>query len=272
MMNAAVHVDGISFRYDDHGVFSDVSLDVLPGEVLCLLGPNGCGKTTLLRCVSGALKIEKGSIRLGQQELSAMTATEIARQIGFVFQEHSAPFPYSVIDVVCMGRAPHIRIFSAPIARDVQMAEEALDAVGMFHLRDKPYTQISGGERQLVLIARTIAQQPQVILLDEPTSHLDLKNQALILRKIKALARQGLSIMMSTHLPNHALLHASKVALMHSGGVLTSGRPQDVITEQSLKAIYGIDVRILTGQDGTGGGGIKFCVPAIELAAGESGN
>jgi iron complex transport system ATP-binding protein len=140
------------------------------------------------------------------------TATDIARRIGFVFQEHSSPFPYSVIDVVSMGRAPHLRLFSAPTRKDLQIAEEALDMVGMHHLKDKLYTQISGGERQLVLIARTIALQPDVILLDEPTSHLDLKNQTLILRMINKLARQGLSVMMSSHLPNHALLYSSKLA------------------------------------------------------------
>jgi iron complex transport system ATP-binding protein len=134
----------------------------------------------------------------------------------------------------------------------------------MYHLRDKPYTQISGGERQLVLIARTITQQPDVILLDEPTSHLDLKNQTLILQMINRLARQGLSIMMSSHLPNHALLHSSKVALMHNGGILAAGKPDDVISEESLQRIYGIEVKIFTGRDEKGCDEIKFCMPSRE--------
>jgi len=261
-MSSAIHVRHASFSYDDHKVFRDVNLEILPGEVLCLLGPNGCGKTTLLRCINGALKIVGGSIQLDGKDLSAMNPTETAQRIGFVFQEHSAPFPYSVIDVVCMGRAPHLRLFSAPSAKDMKIAEDALEAVGMQHLRDKPYTQISGGERQLVLIARTIAQQPEVILLDEPTSHLDLKNQTLILRMINKLARQGLSLMMSSHLPNHALLYSSKVALMHNGGVFAIGNPDDVISEESLQEIYGIEVKIFTGRDGSGREEIKFCMPS----------
>jgi iron complex transport system ATP-binding protein len=263
-MGLTVHINNASFSYDDHMVFSNVNLDIFPGEVLCLLGPNGCGKTTLLRCINGALKIRKGSIRLGERDLSTMTSTEIARRVGFVFQEHSAPFPYSLIDVVSMGRAPHLKLFSAPASKDLKIADEALETVGMRHLRDKPYTQISGGERQLVLIARTIAQQPDVILLDEPTSHLDLKNQTLILRMINRLAGKGLSIMMSSHLPNHALLYSSRVVLMREGGILAMGNPSEVISEESLRQIYGIDVKIFTGRDRKGLEEINFCMPSLE--------
>jgi iron complex transport system ATP-binding protein len=263
-MSPVIRISEASFSYNDTKVFSSVSFDIHPGEVLCLLGCNGCGKTTLLRCISGALRLIGGSVQLDNRDLSTMTATDIARRIGFVFQEHSSPFPYSVIDVVSMGRAPHLKIFSAPTRKDLRIAEEALDIVGMYHLRDKPYTQISGGERQLVLIARTITQQPDVILLDEPTSHLDLKNQTLILRMINKLARQGLSVMMSSHLPNHALLYSSKVALMHNGGILAMGNPDEVISEESLQEIYGIEVKIFSGHDGKGREEIKFCMPSLE--------
>jgi iron complex transport system ATP-binding protein len=258
-----VRVREASFSYDSHRIFNSVSFDINPGEVLCLLGCNGCGKTTLLRCICGALDLETGSIQLDGRDISGMTATDIARRIGFVFQEHSAPFPYSVIDVVCMGRAPHLKIFSAPADKDLIIAEESLDMVGMSHLRNKPYTQISGGERQLVLVARTIAQQPDVILLDEPTSHLDLRNQTLILQMINRLAQQGLCVMMSSHLPNHALLFSSKVALMNGNGILALGKPDDVIDEESLGEIYGIEVKILTGRHGEGSDEIKFCMPSV---------
>jgi iron complex transport system ATP-binding protein len=263
-MRPAVHISNASFNYEDHMVFSDVNLDISPGEVLCLLGPNGCGKTTLLRCINGALKLRKGSIRLGEKDMSKMTSTDIAQRVGFVFQEHSAPFPYSVIDVVTMGRAPHLKLFSAPSSRDMKIADEALDTVGMQHLRNKPYTQISGGERQLVLIARTIAQEPDVILLDEPTSHLDIKNQTIILRMINRLARRGLSVLMSSHLPNHALLYSSRVVMMQEGGILAMGRPDEVISEENLRQIYGIDVKIFSGSDGKGQERIKFCMPSIK--------
>jgi len=263
-MEAGVIVKNASFAYGDKDIFHGLNLEAPKGEVLCLLGPNGCGKTTLLLCLNGTLKLKGGEVRLAGRDISSMDATEIARKVGFVFQEHSAPFPYPVMDVVCMGRAPHLSMFSAPSKKDRRIAEEALEKVGMLHLKDKPYTKISGGERQLVLIARTIAQQPEVILLDEPTSHLDFKNQTLILRMINRLARQGLSIMMSSHLPNHALQFSSKVALMRGGGILAVGSPDDVISEGSLKEVYGIDVRILIGRDETGGRRVRFCMPAIE--------
>jgi iron complex transport system ATP-binding protein len=263
-MRCAVHVRAASFSYAEHEVFRNVDLEVFPGEVLCLLGANGCGKTTLLRCINGTLKVNSGSIRLGDRSLWSMTATEIARKVGIVFQEHNAPFPYPVLDVVTMGRAPHLKIFGAPGTADIEIAEEALESVGMHHLRNDPYTKISGGERQLVLIARTIAQQPDIILLDEPTSHLDLKNQALVLSMVNRLAARGMTVMMSSHLPNHALQYCSKAALMYGGGLSAVGRPGDVISEDSLRRVYGIDVKIYTGRDRENSREVQFCMPSLE--------
>lgn len=262
-MGCAVQIRDASFRYQEREVFRNVNLDVFPGDVLCLLGANGCGKTTLLRCINGTLRVNDGSIRLGDRSLASMTTTEIAQRVGIVFQEHNAAFPYSVLDVVSMGRAPHLKLFGAPGAGDIKIAEEALESVGMNHLRDDPYTRISGGERQLVLIARTIAQQPDIILLDEPTSHLDLKNQALVLRMVNRLAARGLTVMMSSHLPNHALQYCSKAALMHGGGLSAVGRPGDVISEASLRQVYGIDVKIYTGRDRENAEEVQFCMPSL---------
>lgn len=165
-----------------------------------------------------------------------------------------------------MGRAPHLGLFSSPSKKDTKIAERALATVGISHLKNKRYTQISGGERQLTLIARTLAQEPEVILLDEPTSHLDFKNQTLMLRMINKLARQGLSIVMSSHLPNHALLHSSRVALMKDGKFLAVGSPDEVMTEGNLRTIYEIDVRILSAKDSVSGDEIRFCIPAKETA------
>ncbi len=264
LMPAKVSLESIAFAYGDQQVFQGVSLEVAGGEVVCILGANGCGKTTLLRCISGALKVSSGTVRLDGEDIRSLGAMGVARRLGIVFQEHVAPFPYPVLEVVRMGRAPHMGLLSRPSARDTEVAEKALEMVGMLHLRKKPYTQISGGERQLVMIARTLCQEPQVILMDEPTSHLDFKNQALILTMVKRLARQGISVIMSTHMPNHALLVSSRVALMSHGRFTAVGDAQTVVTEDNLRSTYGMDVRILSALDGANQKAYSFCVPMLD--------
>lgn len=253
-----------SFSYRDKEVFSGINLDVNKGEVLCILGANGCGKTTLLKCLNGSLRLEKGRIYLKDGDIHSMTSIEIARLMGFVFQEHNPTFPFSVIQIVLMGRSPHLHLFALPSRRDTAIAENALDMVGMLHLRDKPYTQISGGERQLVLIARTLAQEPEAILLDEPTSHLDFKNQTLVLRMVNKLSERGLAVLMTSHLPDHALLFSSRVALMKSGRFLNVGKPEVVMTEESLRETYGISVRLATVIDPGNGKTLKLVIPSRE--------
>jgi iron complex transport system ATP-binding protein len=252
-----------SFSYGDRQIFSDVNMAVSRGEVFCILGANGCGKTTLLRCLSGSLRLHQGTVRLGKADLSSMKPEEVARKIGFIFQEHETPFPYSVMEVVCMGRAPHLKLFGSPSGRDREIAEEALIRVGMLHLKDKPYTQISGGERQLVLIARTLAQQPDIIMMDEPTSHLDFKNQTVILQIMKQLAQQGMAVLMTSHYPDHALLFSSRVALMKEGGFLNIGKPEEVMTDRTLGEVYGMEVSLVSVRDPNTGHDLKLCVPRL---------
>jgi iron complex transport system ATP-binding protein len=164
-----------------------------------------------------------------------------------------------------MGRAPHLPLFAMPSPHDTEIAKEKLDLVGMYHLKAKPYTQISGGERQLVLIARTLAQEPEVILMDEPTSHLDFRNQVIILQIINRLAEKGLAVLMTSHLPDHALLFSSRVALMKNGNFLAVGKPFDVMTAESLREIYGIEVRMITVADPDSRGTVKLVFPRREL-------
>jgi iron complex transport system ATP-binding protein len=260
-MEPRIRLRDAAFRYEERDIFSDLNLDVYPGEVLCILGPNGCGKTTLLRCLSGALKLKKGSALLNGKDIASFDVVEMARKIGFLFQEHTAPFPFSVLEVVRMGRTPYLGLFDSPSARDTELSELALEKVGMLHIKNKPYTQISGGERQLILIARTLAQEPEVILLDEPTSHLDFKNQALSLQMINKLAEQGISMIMTTHNPNHALLFPDMVAMMNNGDFMATGKASEVVTEDNLKATYGIDVKVFSVPDPSGSGTLKFCSP-----------
>lgn len=261
MSEALIEVRGASFRYGEHVVFSSLELEVYSGEVLTILGPNGCGKSTLLRCIGGALALEQGSVRLGNIDLAGLDVRARARKIAFLFQDHTPSFPFAVLDVVSMGRTPYLSTFGAPTAQDSRMAEEALEQVGLGHLKRRPYTELSGGERQLVLLARTLVQQPAVILLDEPTAHLDFKNQVRSLERIGALAGQGVTMIMTSHDPNHAFLFPGRAALMRPGGSIAVGPAAQVITDASLSAAYGIGVAVLSHARRDGPGEFKFCTP-----------
>jgi ABC-type cobalamin/Fe3+-siderophores transport system ATPase subunit len=259
MSEPRLKVTGASFRFGEHPVWSGINLEVKEGEAVCLLGPNGCGKTTLLNCIHGDLKLETGQVRLDGAYLEKLNTVDIARRVGYVFQEHNSPFPYSSLEVIRMGRAPHLGIFQSPSASDTALAETIMEEMGILHLRDQRYTQISGGERQLVLIARTLCQEPRVILFDEPTSHLDFKNQALVLRTIRRLSERGMTIIMTSHFPNHAWMFSSRVIMMNQGKFVAEGPAREVMTEENLTATYGIPTRVYHA--GEGADRISFCTP-----------
>jgi iron complex transport system ATP-binding protein len=228
-------------------VLAGVSLLAREGEITTVLGPNGCGKTTLFKCIGGIWKPGQGEVRLEGVDILLRSHMERARLLATVPQEHEAPFPYSVFEVVLMGRASRVGALSAPSRQDRHRAEEALEEAGIESLREKACTKLSGGEKQLVLIARAIAQDAPVMLLDEPVSHLDFRHQLLILRKIRRLAREKqLIVLMTLHDPNLAMLFSDRVGLMNGGVVVSEGKPQAVITEDSLKQVYGIDVRVIS--------------------------
>ena len=235
-----------------------ISTEVRQGNHLPA-GPNGCGKTTLLNCIHGDFTLQSGNITIDGHEVKAMSFTEIARVMGYVFQEHSAPFPHSSLEVVRMGRAPHLGLFQVPSRKDTELAWDIMEEMGIGHLADKPYTNISGGERQLVLIARTLCQGPEIILFDEPTSHLDFKNQALVLQTISRLAAKGLTIIMTSHFPNHAWLLRSRIAMMDNNGFVAIGPAEEIMTEENLSATYGLRVKVYQAKDGQGT--INFCSP-----------
>jgi iron complex transport system ATP-binding protein len=260
---ALIRVRGAAFRFGRRDVFSGLDLDVHPGEVLSILGPNGCGKTTLLRCLGGALALAEGSVTLGGTDIAGLDAGARARRIGFLFQQHVPSFPFRVLDVVAMGRAPHLGLFGSPSAKDMALAEQALERVGMHGVQARPYTDLSGGERQLVLLARTLVQAPDVILLDEPTAHLDVKHQMLCLQTLVALAAQGLTLVMTTHDPNHALLCGGRVALMHHGRFIAVGAAADVVTDAGLTATYGIAMAVFAVPRRSGPGELRLCSPDL---------
>ncbi len=256
-------VSGAGFHYDATGTsgFRDVNFSLESGEVMSILGPNGCGKTTLLKCINRLMVLHQGSIRLDNRDIAALPRARIARAIGYVPQMHQPAFPFTVLDAVLVGRAPHLGLLESPGPKDVKVAEQALDTMGIGHLEGKPYTQISGGERQLVIFARVLAQQPSLLLLDEPTSHLDFGNQVRLLREIGKLAATGLPIIMTSHFPDHVFMVSDRVAIMKEGAFIDCGRPDDIITGPNLERVYGIrvDVRYIDGPVHR-----KICVPITE--------
>jgi iron complex transport system ATP-binding protein len=250
-MEEIIGVRGVSFSYGGPFHLEDISFTVGPGEVLVLLGPNGCGKTTLLKCVNALLRPSSGEIDVIGKNVKDLSRAELAKLIGFVPQTHSPPFPYTVLDVVLMGRASHMSIFQQPSSSDYALSERAMELVGILRMKDRIYTQISGGERQLVLIARAIAQEPRVLLLDEPTAHLDFRNQLVVLRMVRRVARErGLGVIMSLHDPNHALSFSDRVVLIGNGRICAEGKPLEVIRPETILDVYGIETRILAHEGG----------------------
>jgi iron complex transport system ATP-binding protein len=266
-MTFRMHADNITFSYSpdlEGAVFHHLSFSIQTGSILCLLGPNGTGKSTLLKCLSGLLQIQQGRILLEGRDLSSFKLQEVAQRVGYVPQGLTSAFPFRIKDIVVMGCAPHLSILASPSKRDVQIACEAMETAGIRHLEDRPCNAVSGGEWQLTLIARALVQKPQVLLLDEPTSHLDLGNQMKILQVIRELVADGMTIVMATHFPDHAFLVADSVAILNKGCIVQVGTPNEVITEQNLKSAYGVDVRVVHVGEGVER---KVCFPVLKTSA-----
>lgn len=267
---ALVEVKDVAFSYGSGDIFQDIGFSVDRGEVFCLFGPNGCGKTTLLDCIMGILKIARGSIFLNQNNISGLNPRAIARCISFVPQVHVKTFPYRVIDVVVMGRTCYTGFFAAPSREDREIAEEALELVGLTHLKEKPYTKLSGGETQLVLVARALAQNTPLMVMDEPTAHLDFKHELIVLETIVRLVRKkGISVIMASHFPNHAYYFennavSTTVALMGCGSFKALGRPSQVLTEENMASVFGVSSKILSCNLG-GAHQLKNIVPIHTL-------
>lgn len=255
MLNA---VD-LSFGYRHAPIGHGIALSVESGEVLCLLGPNGCGKTTLFKTLLGLIPSQGGRLELDGREIAAFSRAEFARRIGYVPQANAAYFPFGVTDVVLMGRASRVGTFSTPSSADRKAAGNALETLGIAHLGRRLYTEISGGERQMVLIARALAQEPAMIVMDEPTASLDFGNQARVLERIRSLARSGLAIVLSTHDPSHAFACADRVALMKAGRLVAVGSPEEVVTPRLLKDLYGVDVAVAFIE----AAGRNVCAPSL---------
>ena len=229
----------LTIGYQDRVVGAGLDVKLEKGEVLALLGPNGGGKTTLLKTLLGLLRPKAGEVRLDGAALSALTVRQRARLVAYVPQIHVATFAFSVETVVLMGRSAHGDLFARPTSHDRGVAATMLDRLGIAPLAQRPYTMISGGERQLVLLARALAQEPQFIVLDEPTANLDFGNQGKVLREIRALAASGLGVLFTTHDPNHALRAADRACLLRDGQLVAEGPVKQILTREQLETLAG---------------------------------
>lgn len=253
-------IKDLSCGYENKVIVSNFNAQIKSGEILCLLGPNGVGKTTLFKTILGILPAISGDVVIDGKKITDMSKKEIAGIIAYVPQAHTPPFPFRVIDVVTMGRTARMGLFTSPGNKDTFAAEEALSQLGIEYLRNRIYTEVSGGERQMVLIARALVQETSFLMMDEPTSNLDFGNQVRVLDTISRLSKdKNLGIIMTTHQPDHAFHCDGRVALMKQGDKYQEGTATEIITIENMREAYGVDVCILN--DNIDGASISSCVP-----------
>ena len=252
--------ESLDFGYPGRRVGHDVTLQLQAGEVLCLLGPNGSGKTTLFKTLLGLLPVQGGTVKIDGADLGGLSREMIARRVSYVPQAHVAFFPYTVREMVLMGRTAHLGLFATPSRTDHEAADAAIERMGLTSLADAAYTRISGGERQLALIARALVQQARLVIMDEPTASLDFGNQLRVLERIRALAADGIGVLLSTHDPDHAFLCADRVAMLHEGHLMACGTPAAVMTAENLQRLYGVEVAVIPVLAGRAGAR-NVCLP-----------
>jgi len=263
-MSAALEVQGLAFGYPDRPVGRDVTLRLDAGEVLVLLGPNGSGKTTLFRTLLGLLPAQAGRIAVLGRDLHALHRRERARLLAYVPQAYAGYFPFTVLEMVLMGRSARLAAFAVPGRSDRAVVQGVLERLGIADLAQRPYTRLSGGQRQLTLVARALAQEPRILIMDEPTASLDFGNQVRVLDTIAELAGEGMSVVLSTHHPDQAFQVADRVGLLHAGRMARIGPPAEVITGASLRAVYGVEVAVqaVTSSGVTS----RVCLPLLRRA------
>ncbi|MBN2895508.1 MAG: ABC transporter ATP-binding protein [Campylobacterales bacterium] len=250
------NVKNLSFSYPKRDVLHGVDLKLYPGEVVSLLGPNGCGKSTLIRLMLRLLE-GKGDIRLHGAPLYTYRHREIAAHVAYIPQYHNVPFGYSVEEMVVMGRVSRMGFFAHPSAKDYAIAHEALCRVGIAELAKRPFGQLSGGQKQMVLLGRAIAQEVKVFIMDEPVNGLDYGNQMRLLGMIDHLAKEGYTFLKTTHYPDHALMISTRVVVMHEGRIIASGDPHEVIDSSMLRDVYGVEAEVIRHKKRS------CCIPSV---------
>ena len=252
-----IEVRNLSFSYGAHRVLNNISFSVEEGELLAILGPNGVGKSTLFRCMLGLLDNYNGKTFIDGKNIRDYTANELAQHIAYIPQSHYPSFNFSVFDMVLLGTTSQVYKFSTPGKKQKDLAMNALETLGIADLADRGYTNISGGERQLVLIARAIAQEAKILFMDEPTANLDYGHQLRAMKQVRALADSGYTILETTHSPDHAFLYADRILSIHNGTKLAHGTPKETITTELISKLYNVDVDIQSIKNDA----VRVCVP-----------
>ncbi|MBU1055657.1 MAG: ABC transporter ATP-binding protein [Proteobacteria bacterium] len=244
-MNNAIDISGLSCAYGENTVLNDIGFSVKSGELFIIIGPNGSGKTSLLKTISGNMKYEEGGIKLSGRNINAFSRKSLARSIALVPQNVPTDFPFTVKELVLMGRSPYLGILGLPGKEDFEIAEQSLAFTGATHLSSRKLDQLSGGERQLVFIARAVCQQTGIILLDEPTASLDLSHQVSIMDLMEKLVeKKGLTVVMVSHDINLAAMYADTLLLLKAGKIKSIGRPEEVLTFKVLEEAYGCTILV----------------------------
>jgi iron complex transport system ATP-binding protein len=263
----SVEIENLSFVYGTHQVLENVTFTAPSGTMTAVLGQNGAGKSTLFRCILGFLKWDSGSIRCDGADMRHISPKELARRVAYIPQSSNPVFNYTVLDTVLMGTANQLSALGAPKEAQRQQAMAVLEDLGIAQLSSKGYGRISGGERQLTLIARALVQQAKVLIMDEPTANLDYGNQFRVLEKIQGLTQQGYTVLMSTHNPEQALRFADEILLLHGGKVLGHGAPETVLTPDHMEQVFGLQVAF--SHVTAGKRQVPVCIPIASTRKGE---
>ena len=253
----SIEVSHLSFSYGQRQVLHDISFQVRQGEFLSILGPNGVGKSTLFRCVLGLLSGYTGQVLIHGTDARSFSVREAAKHIAYIPQSSRPIFNYSVSNIVLMGRSGSLSTFQTPSKADEERCAWALEKVGIPHLARRCYHRLSGGEQQLVLIARALVQDAPILMLDEPTANLDFGNQLLVLEQAKSLTRDGYTVIQTTHHPEQSYLFSDRILALQNGRILTQGAPSQVLTEQTMAQLYGAAVTVVSLYQDK----VRVCVP-----------
>ena len=257
----SIEIRDLNFFYGKRQILHDINITIPDATLVNVLGPNGVGKSTLFRCMLCLNSKFTGTVLVNGKNIRELSIRERSREISYIPQSHAPVYDYEVLDVVLMSTGTDLGMLRTPGPRHRRRAYDALERIGIAHLAHRTYTQISGGEQQLVLIARALAQNAKTIIMDEPTSALDYGNTVRVLSCVRQLAQEGLSIVQSTHQPDQAFLYSDATLVLHEGAVHAFGNPKDVITNELVSTIYNVNVEV----NSLYGDKVRVCVPVQEL-------